>query len=121
MGKKQDIKRAQRESYYYKEISQLLHQIAADDNRISGLFINRIELSSDGGTCTILFLTQNGKPEFEEKLKSLVLYKASLRTALAKMAHGRYTPKLFFRYDDTHEKTEKIHTLIDSLKKEGRL
>ena len=117
----QEIKKAQKESYFYKEISQLFRQIAIDEPSLNGIFINRVSLSSDGGTCVILFLASNGKPEFEEKLKTLVLYKASLRTSLAKTSHGRYTPKLIFRYDDDQEKVEKINRLLDTLKAEGKL
>lgn len=117
----QEIKKAQKESYYYKEISQFFRQITIDEPVLNGIFINRVSLSSDGGTCVVLFLATNGKPEFEEKLKTLVLYKPSLRSALAKSSHGRYTPKLIFRYDEDQEKVEKINRLLDTLKAEGKL
>lgn len=117
----QEIKKAQKESYFYKAISQFFRQIAIDEPRLNGIFINRVSLSSDGGTCVVLFLASTGKPEFEEKLKTLVLYKPSLRSALAKTSHGRYTPKLIFRYDDDQEKVEKINRLLDKLKEEGKL
>ena len=117
----QEIKRAQKESYFFREISNLFLQITIDEPRLTGLYISRISLSSDGGTCTILFLASNGKAEFEEKRPLLVLYKASLRTSLAKTSHGRYTPKLIFRYDEDQEKAEKINRLIDKLKDEGKL
>ena len=117
----QEIKRAQKESYFFREISQFFHQIAVDEPRLNGIFINRVSLSSDGGTCVVLFLATNGREEFEQKLSTLILYKPSLRSALAKTSHGRYTPNLIFRYDEDHEKVEKINRLIDKLKDEGRL
>jgi ribosome-binding factor A len=117
----QEIKRAQKESYIYREISTLFMRIIIDEPRLSGLYINRITLSSDGGTCVVLFLAPNGKAEFEEKRPTLVLYKASLRAAMAKSSHSRYTPKLIFRYDDDYEKVIKINSLIDKLKDEGKL
>src|SRR5579871_1389394 len=117
----QEIKKAQKESYFFREISQFFHQIVIDDARLSGMFINRVSLSSDGGTCVVLFLANNGKTEFEEKLSTLILYKPSLRTALAKTSHGRYTPNLIFRYDEDQEKVEKINRLLDKLKEEGKL
>ena len=64
----QEIKRAQKESYFFREISQLFLQITIDEPRLSGLYINRISLSPDGGSITVLFLASNGRPEFEEKL-----------------------------------------------------
>lgn len=117
----QEIRKAQKESYFYREISSLFLQLTIEEPRLNGLFINRISLSSDGGTCVVLFLAANGRPEFEEKLPILVLYKPSLRTALAKTSHSRYTPNLIFRYDESHEKVEKINRLIDKLKDEGKL
>ncbi|HSC25395.1 MAG TPA: ribosome-binding factor A [Candidatus Babeliales bacterium] len=117
----QEIKKAQKESYFYREISNFFLQITLDEPRLTGLYINKISLSSDGGSCTVLFLASHGKTEFEEKLPILILYKPSLRSALAKTSHGRYTPNLIFRYDESYEKTEKINLLIDRLKNEGKL
>ena len=117
----QEIRKAQKESYFYQEISKLFLQITMDESRLSGLFINRVHLSPDGGTCVVLFLAANGRAEFEEKLPILVLYKPSMRTALAKTSRGRYTPNLIFRYDEDHEKVEKINRLLDTLKAEGKL
>ncbi len=118
---KPTVKRAQKESYFFREIANLFMQIAMDDSRLTGLFINKVSLSPDGGTCNVLFLSSEGKEDFEKKLSTLILYKPSLRAALAKTSHGRYTPNLIFRYDEGHEKTEKIDALIDKLKREGRL
>lgn len=117
----QEIRKAQKESYFFREISRFFQQIMMDEPRLSGLYINRVSLSSDGGVCVVLFLAANGKAEFEEKLPTLILYKPSLRTALAKTSPGRYTPNLIFRYDEDHEKVEKINRLIDKLKEEGKL
>jgi len=117
----QEIRKAQRESYFYREISTLFGRITIDEPRLQGLYINKVSLSSDGGTCVVLFLATNGREEFEEKLQTLILYKPSLRSALAKTSHGRYTPNLIFRYDEDQEKVDKINRLIDKLKDEGRL
>jgi len=118
---KQTIKHAQKESYFFREIANLFMQIAIDDPQLAGIFINKVNLSPEGGTCFVLFLSSKGKEDFEKKLPILILYKPSLRAALAKTSHGRYTPNLVFQYDDMYEKTEKINLLIDKLKKEGKL
>ena len=117
----QDIRKAQRESYFYREISTLFSRITIDEPRLHGLYINKVNLSSDGGTCVVLFLATYGRPEFEEKLQVLILYKPSLRSALAKTSHSRYTPNLIFRYDEDQEKVDRINRLIDKLKDEGKL
>ena len=117
----QEIRKAQRESYFYREMSTLFSRITIDDPRLSGLFINKVSLSSSGSACVVLLLATNGRPEFEEKLQTLILYKPSMRAALAKTSHGRYTPNLIFRYDEDQEKTDRINRLIDKLKDEGKL
>lgn len=117
----QEIKRAQKESYFFREIAKFYLQITIDEPRLQGLYINKISLSADGGICTVLFLASNGRSEFEEKLPTLILYKPSLRSALAKTSQSRYTPNLIFRYDEDQEKVDKINRLIDKLKDEGRL
>src|SRR5436309_8367 len=96
----QEIKKAQKESYFFKEIAQLFRQITIDEPSLNVLFINKVSLSSDGGKCVVLFLASNGRAEFEAKLPTLILYKPSLRAALAKTSHGRYVPNLVFRYDE---------------------
>ena len=118
---KPTVKQAQKESYFFREIANLFMQIAIDDARLSGLHINKVELSPSGGTLAVLFLSSEGKEDFEKKLSFLILYKPSMRAALAKISQGRYTPNLVFRYDEGHEKTEKINALIDKLKTEGKL
>jgi ribosome-binding factor A len=118
---KPTVKRAQKESYFFREIARLFMQIVLDEPKLSGIYINKVSLSSDNGTCSVLFLSAEGKEDFEKKLPLLILYKPSLRSALAKTSHGRYTPNLIFRYDEGYEKTEKINSLIDRLKKEGKL
>lgn len=118
---KNAVKRAQKESYFFREISNFFMQICLDDNRLEGLYINKVALSPDGGMCSVLFLSSLGKEDFEKRLPILILYKPSLRTALAKTGHGRYTPNLIFKYDDGYEKTARINQLLDQLKNEGKL
>lgn len=115
------IKHAQRESFLLREISESFSKILYDNPGLHGLFISRVRLSPDKGKCIIYFFATNGLPEYEEKKPTLVLYKASLRTALAKTMNSRYTPQLRFEYDAAFEKQQKIDNLIEKLKDEGRL
>jgi ribosome-binding factor A len=68
-----------------------------------------------------LFDSSGGEADFKAKLGQLILYKPSLRAALAKSLQSRYTPDLTFVYDEYLEKTEKVDNLIERLKDEGRL
>lgn len=110
------IKRAQKESLLGKKIATLLNQIAADDPRIAELTLNRVELSNDKGTAVLFFYHPDGKDVFKEKIASLILYKPSLRAAIAKLVPSRYTPELTFKFDAQFEKELKINQLLDKIK-----
>ena len=113
-----EIKRAQRESLLSKKIASLLSTIALDDPRIAGLMLNRVQLSPDKGVATLYFYTPEGQEAFREKLEILILYKPSIRSALAKLIPSRYTPDLVFKYDAQFEKELHINLLLDTLKDE---
>ena len=103
-----EIKRAQKESQLLREISSMFHTIAMDDNRLSGLFVNRVELSSDKGWCTIYFYTNDGYEKYAEQLEVLKLYKPSMRKSLSSEIKARYVPNLKFDYDSKFEKQQRL-------------
>jgi ribosome-binding factor A len=110
------IKRAQKESQLQQEISKLLHQLMLDDHRLQGLFVNRVKLSPDKSICTVYFYTANGQTEFEEKLGSLILYKPSLRKAIAQIIPAKYVPEFVFKFDEQFEKQKRIDELLAKIK-----
>ena len=103
-----EIKRAQKESQLLREISTMFHTIAMDDNRLSGLFVNRVELSTDKGWCTIYFYTNEGYEKYAEQLEVLKLYKPSMRKSLSSEIKARYVPNLKFEYDSKFEKQQRL-------------
>lgn len=103
-----EIKRAQKESQLLREISSMFHTVAIDDNRLSGLFVNRVELSSDKGWCTIYFYTNEGYEKYAEQLEILKLYKPSMRKSLSSEIKARYVPNLKFEYDSKFEKQQRL-------------
>jgi ribosome-binding factor A len=113
------IKRAQKESLLMRSISQLLMQIALDDPRIVDVFINRVSLSDTKSICTIYFYTPCGQDYFKELLQTLILYKPSMRTAIAKTMDARYTPDLVFKFDAQFEKQLQLENLLDKIKNES--
>lgn len=116
------IKHAQRESYFTREIVSLMQKIAMDDQKIFDLYVTRVSLSHNRGSCTVFLGTFNGNEEgFDEKLRQLVLYKPSLRTGLAKLSHTRCVPELFFRFDDRLKKIHRMEKIFDELKSTGQL
>ena len=119
--KQSGVRRAQKESLYYKEISKLFMQVAMDDKALDGLYINSVKLSPDKSVCTVLFVSDKGKEDFDNRLQNLILYKPSLRKALSQNIRSRYTPELKFTYDIQFEKQQKIEALFDRLKVENKL
>lgn len=114
-----NIKHAQKESNLFHKISQFFLQIKQDEPKLEGLSISRVTLSPDKGSCVVYFYCAGGLLEYETKRPILVLYKSSLRKALADAIPGRYTPILKFTYDQQREKQRRVEELLDTIKKEG--
>ena len=113
-----NIKRSQKESLLLKELSKMLYELMLDDKELSGLFINRVELSKNKGACIVYFYDPQGPTIFEVKKKHLILYKPSLRKAIAMTLNGRYTPELVFAYDEQFEKQQRIENILEKVKKD---
>ncbi len=113
------IKRAQKESLLFRKISQLFAQTALDDTRLQEICINRVKLSPDKGVCTVYFYTTEGEARFQELLPILVLYKPSLRKALASSIKSRYTPELVFAFDKNFEKQCRLENILENIKTEN--
>ncbi len=112
------IKRSQKEATLMREISKMVHQISLDDPEISGLFINRVELSKNKGVCIIFFYDPDGIEKFNEKKKKLMLYKPSIRKGIAATLDARYTPELKFTFDTQFEKQQRIENILMQVKKD---
>jgi len=119
--RQQDVKHAQREAFLYREIASLFSRLMTNEPQLSGMFINRISLSPDRGLCTVYFYTTAGRDTFKKQLPTLILYKPSLRDAIAKALQSRYTPEIRFAYDDQYDKQRRVEDLIEQLKIEGKL
>jgi ribosome-binding factor A len=111
-----EIKRAQKESLFLKEISTLMNEAARDDIHLREAFITRVSLSDDGSFCTLFFYADKGEAYFKEHVfPYLVVYKPSLRKALASRISSRYTPDVHFRFDDKFEKMQRIESILDAV------
>ena len=110
-----NIKRAMKESVLRRELSMALLQISEESPDLRGLSVSRVQLSHGKGMCNVYFYTAGGEAEFKEKLKTLKLYKPSLRTMLAHNINSRYTPDLFFKFDEQMEKSSRMEGIMDKL------
>lgn len=113
-----DIKRAQKESLLLRELSTYFMQITQEDARIKGLVLNRVKLSQDKGSCTLFFYSPEGEELFQQMMPYLILYKPSMRKALAHSIRSRYTPQLIFKFDNPYEKHLELEKLLEQLKDE---
>lgn len=116
-----EVKKSQKESFFLHEIADLFLKISLDDRVLHDLYVTRVELSPDGGLCTVYFHTPAGQDSFLERKKQLILYKPSMRAAVAKASHARYAPDLRFLYDDGIDKQNNMEELFNKLKAEGKL
>lgn len=113
-----EIKREQRKSFLLREISALVNRVAADEPKLSSLFITRVELSRDSSVCHVYFSTHTDKSAFDEGVEILKLYKPSIRKALAQAMHSRYVPDIVFKYDEAKEKERRITALLNKIRQE---
>jgi ribosome-binding factor A len=112
------VKRAQKESLLQQVFGTFLLQLVLDDKRLQGLYLRRVKLSADKSVCTLFFYAQDGLEGFNERLRTLLLYKASLRKALADTVPSRYVPQLIFKFDNLYEKQQRIDQLLQKIKDE---
>ena len=109
------VKRQQKESLYFKTISQLIAETCRDDAELTNFFVTRIELSPDGGVCTVFIYSPDGQERSNKIVGKLILYKPSLRKALASAIAGRRVPEIIFAYDARFEKRERLEALLDTI------
>lgn len=109
------VKHAQRESFFLREISNLFLRICIDDPLLAGAYVSRVKLSPDRGRCIIFLQDYKGKEALEAKMGRIIMYKPSLRSAIAKALQARYTPDLTFIYDATFEQQRHVDELITQL------
>jgi ribosome-binding factor A len=112
------IKRNQKQSLLYKEISKLIQQASLDDSELTGFYISKVELSDNKSNCFVFFFSDLGEEHFRTVFKKLVLYKPSLRAALAKKINSRRVPQITFKYDTKFATQREVEELIESIKTE---
>ena len=110
------IKKNQKESLLYKEISQLFQMASLDIPDLAKFHISRVALSDDKSNCYVYFFSDEGETLFKEHLHKLKLYKPSLRKALANKINARRVPQIIFKYDDKYLKQKELDELLESVR-----
>ncbi|MFC1854734.1 ribosome-binding factor A [Candidatus Dependentiae bacterium] len=118
--RQRNIKRAQKQSYILHEITPLLSELLSNDNALSKLFVSKVELSPDGGMCHIFFSTFSSKEDYTNASEALMLYKPSVRKALATILNSKYTPDVRFHYDAGKDKERHMNKIFEKISDEDR-
>lgn len=120
-----DVKRERKKSLYLRELSLYIDSIAEEQPAVREVYLSRLELSADGGMCYLYFATivpidadSVAEERFKAALDVLKLYKPSMRKALAHGLQARYTPDLYFMFDEKREKLDRINALLDQVQNE---
>ena len=113
-----NVKKARKESLFLREISSLYQQASYNDPELPLITITKVELSSDKGLCKVFLYCTEGKEHFENILDRLILYKPSLRKALASRIDSRYTPDIIFTFDTQQAIHLRVEYLIEKVKGE---
>jgi len=114
----QRVRRERKKSFYLRELSTILGRLVVDEPSLQALYFSRVDLSADGGSCHIYCAFVNatsideGKELFEKARQVLVLYRGSIRSALAKAMQSRYVPELRFFFDEAKEKELRVTGLL---------
>lgn len=114
MSLSSDVKKKRREANISRTLTPLLQSSFKEQPSLKNLFISRIELSKDGGLCTIFLAHFSTQDSEKPDLETLKLFAPSTRQALAQVMEGRYTPEIKFAYD-IH--LDKVRILNDVLEK----
>jgi ribosome-binding factor A len=118
------IKKEKKKALYFREISKILHDLVEQEEAVSLVYPTRLDFSADNGICYVFFSVFNADNEqkslsiFNKALEILKLYRSSIRKVLGERIRARYTPDIFFRYDEKRCKVNKINSLLSDVQKE---
>jgi len=112
------IKTAQKEKAIFRIVAELIREAGRETPALATLFLNRVQLSTGKGMCYLYVYTPLGKAAFEQLRPDLVLYKPSIRKAIADSLDARYTAEIVFVFDEQFERTAHIESLLDKIKTE---
>lgn len=102
-----------------RRVADLLHRELAQamranvhDPRLATLTITHVKMSSDLKSAKVYF-TMHNREQPGQAMTALSKATPYLRRLLANATDLRYTPKLYFAYDDVVVQAERVQQLID--------
>jgi len=124
-----EVKRERKKSLYLQELISIFRELLSDPRLsksdvdvLSKIYINRVDLSADGGMIYVFFATyeEPGQQIFDDAFKVLKYFKKTMRHAFAQQVAARYTPDLHFFYDVIKEKERRIEELFDKVSQQNK-
>lgn len=96
-----------------RELSLIL-QGSLEDPRLSGIFVEDVELSPDSSHAKVFFSLDDPEmaPQVEKVLAGAVGY---IRTLLAQALNLGYTPSLRFVYDKSAARRERLNIILERI------
>ena len=102
-----------------QEISQFVQEI--NDPRLGFVTITGVKVTDDLTEAKVFYSVFGSDEEREITSKILIHYIPSMRRAMGKRLESLYrAPALYFVYDNTPEKAQKVFTILDQLSKEEK-
>ena len=112
-----NFKNARHGEDIHRELTDIFRSLK--DPRIDPmLFIVKVELSRDGGSCKVYVSSLYGMEKAEESVKGLKSAAGFIRREIGQRLSLRHTPEFHFVADDSIEHGARITKLINDLSKE---
>jgi len=114
--KSEKLKRVRRIAGLIQSVVAQALQREVNDPRLANVSISGIDLAPDYGQA-VLFFTMSDPTDTAIKSAEKAFSKAAgfLRFNVSKSTELRYTPQLYFRYDASIARAEKVQQLIDAV------
>lgn len=115
-------------SFRKERVADLVHASVAShlremhDPRLQAITVTEVQMTPDLKTARIFFSSltvqdeKQAKKAAEEAIEALIHSKGILRKHIAKELQLRFTPELYFLFDDSVREGNKIETLLNSIR-----
>ena len=115
-----DVKKERKKSLFLRELAAIVQRLGGEEPAIAQVFVSRVDLTDDYGACYVYLVpyTSFSQEIVDMAIEKLILYKPSIRRAIAESINPRYTPDIRFFFDEVKEKQYKIDQLLDKVHEE---
>lgn len=110
-----NIKFQQQESFFKKEITNILKK-EAKNNLFKNITITNVTITKDNSYATIYWTIYLDELNINDISSALEKSKGFCRTQLAKTSNKYKVPELRFKYDNTNTRVKNIETILQNIK-----